>query len=401
MLVLTVTQLNRYISFKLKDDKKLKGIILKGEISNFKAHRSGHFYFTLKDGESSLRAVMFRSNTERLRFVPQDGMSVIVMGSVSVFERDGIYQIYVTDIQPEGVGSVSVAVEQLKEKLRRLGIFDESHKRSLPYLPEKIGVVTSLSGAALQDIINILSRRYPIGELYVFPAVVQGENASDSICRGIIAAGRSGCDVLIVGRGGGSIEDLSSFNTEKVAMCIYNSSIPVVSAVGHETDFTVSDLAADMRAPTPSAAAELVSPSKEQLSESIGFCINRMRSSILKTLTLKQNALERISGRLEANSPQYSLDLDEKNLDSIKIRLETAFRSLIVLYERRFSEVLTKIEAMSPLSVLGRGYSLAYKDKKILFNTKDLKIGDNVDIMLSEGKFSACVTDITLSEENK
>lgn len=401
MLVLTVTQLNRYISFKLKDDKKLKGIILKGEISNFKAHRSGHFYFTLKDGESSLRAVMFRSNTERLRFVPQDGMSVIVMGSVSVFERDGIYQIYVTDIQPEGVGSVSVAVEQLKEKLRRLGIFDESHKRSLPYLPEKIGVVTSLSGAALQDIINILSRRYPIGELYVFPAVVQGENASDSICRGIIAAGRSGCDVLIVGRGGGSIEDLSSFNTEKVAMCIYNSSIPVVSAVGHETDFTVSDLAADMRAPTPSAAAELVSPSKEQLSESIGFCINRMRSSILKIITLKQNALERISGRLEANSLQYSLDLDQKNLDSIKTRLETAFRSLIVLYERRFSEVLTKIEAMSPLSVLGRGYSLAYKDKKILFNTKDLKIGDNVDIMLSEGKFSACVTDITLSEENK
>lgn len=401
MLILTVTQLNRYISFKLKDDKKLKGILLKGEISNFKAHRSGHFYFTLKDGESSLRAVMFRSNSERLRFVPQDGMSVIVMGSVSVFERDGIYQIYVTDIQPEGVGSVSVAVEQLKEKLRRLGIFDESHKRSLPYMPEKIGVVTSLSGAALQDIINILSRRYPIGELYVFPAVVQGENASDSICRGIIAAGRSGCDVLIVGRGGGSIEDLSSFNTEKVAMCIYNSSIPVVSAVGHETDFTVSDLAADMRAPTPSAAAELVSPSKEQLSENIEFCINRMRSSVLKTITLKQNILERISGRLEANSPQYTLNMDEKNLNSIKTRLETAFRSLIVLYERRFAEALTKIEAMSPLSVLGRGYALAYKDKKILFNTKDLKNGDNVDIMLSEGKFSACVTDITLSEGNE
>lgn len=401
MLILTVSQLNRYISFKIKDDKKLNGILLKGEISNFKAHRSGHFYFTLKDGESSLKAVMFRSYSERLKFMPQDGMSVIVMGSVSVFERDGIYQIYVTDIQPEGAGAVSVAAEQLKERLRSRGIFDQSHKRPLPYMPEKIGIVTSLSGAALQDVINILSRRYPVGELCVFPAVVQGENASDSICRGIIAAGRSGCDVLIVGRGGGSMEDLSAFNTEKVAMCIYNSSIPVVSAVGHETDFTVSDLAADMRAPTPSAAAELVSPSKEQLSNNIDYCIKRMRSSVLRIITLKQNSFDRIVVRLETVSPQHSLALDEKNLTAMLNRLGSAYRSLLAEYEKRFAEVLSKIEAMSPLSVLGRGYSLAYKDKKILFNTEGLKIGDNVDIMLSEGKFSACVTNITISGENE
>ena len=326
MIVLTVTQLNRYISLKIKDDAKLRGILLKGEISNFTAHRSGHFYFTLKDSESAVKAVMFRSHAEKVKFMPKDGMSVIVMGSVSVFERDGVYQIYVTDIQPDGVGAQSIAIEQLKEKLSRLGVFDEAHKRPLPPIPKKIGVVTSATGAALQDIINILSRRYPIGELCVFPAIVQGENAPDSICRGIIAAGKADCDVLIVGRGGGSLEDLSAFNTEKVAMCIYNSSIPVVSAVGHETDFTISDLAADMRAPTPSAAAELCTPSAEQLMENVSFQLNRVRNYALRNVAEKQSRFERISSRLSVFSPQYRLEKNDKELNALISRMQTEYR---------------------------------------------------------------------------
>ncbi len=395
MIVLTVTQLNRYISLKIKDDAKLRGILLKGEISNFTAHRSGHFYFTLKDSESAVKAVMFRSHAEKVKFMPKDGMSVIVMGSVSVFERDGVYQIYVTDIQPDGVGAQSIAIEQLKEKLSRLGVFDEAHKRPLPPMPKKIGVVTSATGAALQDIINILSRRYPIGELCVFPAIVQGENAPDSICRGIIAAGKADCDVLIVGRGGGSLEDLSAFNTEKVAMCIYNSSIPVVSAVGHETDFTISDLAADMRAPTPSAAAELCTPSAEQLMENVSFQINRVRNYALRNVAEKQSRFERISSRLSVFSPQYRLEKNDKELNALISRMQTAYRKKLGECEREYLTLVSKLEAMSPMKVLSRGYSMTFKNRKILTDTSQLEVGDNVDIVLENGKFSASVTKIT------
>lgn len=395
MIVLTVTQLNRYISLKIKDDAKLRGILLKGEISNFTAHRSGHFYFTLKDGESAVKAVMFRSHAERVKFMPKDGMSVIVMGSVSVFERDGVYQVYVTDIQPDGVGAQSIAIEQLKEKLRKLGVFDEAHKRPLPPMPSKIGVVTSATGAALQDIINILSRRYPIGELCVFPAMVQGENAPDSICNGIIDAGKSDCDVLIVGRGGGSLEDLSAFNTEKVAMCIYNSSIPVVSAVGHETDFTISDLAADMRAPTPSAAAELCTPSVQQLMENVSFQLNRVRNCAIRNIAEKQSRFERVSSRLSVFSPQYRLEKNDKELSALISRMQTAYRKKIGECEREYLKLVSKLEAMSPFQVLSRGYSMTFKNKKILTDTKQLEIGDNVDIVLENGRFSASVTEIT------
>ncbi|MCM1226871.1 MAG: exodeoxyribonuclease VII large subunit [Clostridium sp.] len=394
MIVLTVSQLNKYISFKFKEDAKLKGVIIKGEISNFTAHRSGHFYFTLKDSESAVRAVMFRGNAQRVKFMPEDGMNVIAMGSVSVFERDGVYQVYVTDIQPDGLGALSMATEQLKEKLRKAGIFDESNKRPLPQMPKKIGIVTSPTGAALQDVVNILSRRYPVGELCVFPAVVQGENAPDSICAGIIAAGKADCDVLIVGRGGGSLEDLSAFNTENVAMCIYNSSIPVVSAVGHETDFTVSDLAADMRAPTPSAAAELVSPSVRQLSENIDFYIKRIRNLVMQINSAKESMLERVCVRLSAFSPHSRLEKNEKTLISLERRLEAAYIKKFSDCEREFLTSISKMEAMSPLKVMSRGYSLTYKNKKILADTKNLKIGDNVDIMLAEGGFSASVTEI-------
>ena len=393
MVVLTVSQLNRYISYKFKEDSKLRGIILRGEISNFTAHRSGHFYFTLKDDEASVKAVMFRSNAQKVKFIPQDGMSVIVMGSISVFERDGVYQIYVIDIQPDGAGAASVALEQLKEKLRKLGVFDESQKRKLPAFPQKIGIVTALGGAALQDVINILSRRYPVGELCIFPAAVQGEEAPDSICRGIIQAGKSGCDVLIVGRGGGSAEDLSAFNTEKVAMCIYNSSIPVISAVGHETDITVSDLAADMRAPTPSAAAELAAPSVSYLKENIDFLLKRIRSTASNSISECENRYGRILRKLLAFSPENKLEKGEKELISLVKRLDIAFNRHLNEKEKKFMALAAEMEALSPLKVMQRGYSLVYRDEKILIDTKDLKVGDDVRIKLADGEFKACVTE--------
>ncbi len=394
MTIFTVSQITNYISFQFSNDSKLKGIILKGEISNFSAPCSGHFYFNLKDGESSIKAVMFKKFAQSVRFTPEDGMNVIVMGSVEVFGRDGVYQVRVTDIQPDGVGAESVALKQLKEKLKSLGIFDESHKRPLPEMPKKIGIVTSPTGAALQDVINVLSRRYPIGELCVFPSQVQGDDAPDSICSGIIAAGKSGCDVLIVGRGGGSSEELSAFDTEKVAMCIYNSSIPVVSAVGHETDFTLSDLAADMRVPTPSAAAEIVSPSVDRLLSDVDFLLNRISNLNKQKISEKQNLMERVERRLAMFSPQFKLETNEKNLSSLCNRLESSYVKKVTACEKNFITAISKMEAMSPLKVMSRGYSLTYKDNKILSNVKNLEVGDNVDIRLAGGEFSATVTNI-------
>lgn len=399
MVVLSVSQLNKYISFKIKEDRKLQGIMIKGEISNFTAHRSGHFYFTLKDGDSAVKAVMFRSMASRIKFIPENGMNVIALGSISVFERDGIYQIYVTDIQPDGAGSVHIAIEQLKEKLRLAGIFDISHKRALPYMPEKIGVVTSGSGAALQDIINILSRRYPIGELKIFPVQVQGIGAEDEICRGIKNAEDSGCNVIITGRGGGSVEDLSAFNSEKVVMSVYNCKVPVVSAVGHETDFTLTDLAADMRAPTPSAAAELVSCSKEQLINDIDFIRKRIISASVKYLDLKLNHLERVTERLNRYSPVYRLQLDEQHLNQMIKRLESAFGNIISEKERKFITVVSGLEAMSPLKVMCRGYSLVYKEEKIISNSSCLEPGDKVDIKFYKGSAAAEIKERTVENE--
>lgn len=257
---------------------------------------------------------MFSSAASKLKFNPEDGMSVIVSGSVSVYERDGIYQIYVTDIQPEGVGAVSVALEQLKKKLAKEGIFDMSHKRQLPLMPKKIGAVTSLSGAAVRDIINVLSRRYPIGKLYAVNTIVQGEEAPDSICKGILRAEAAGCDLIIVGRGGGSLEDLSAFNTEKVAYAIYNCKVPVISAVGHETDFTIADMAADLRAPTPSAAAELAVPSAENLKERINILERRLRNAALGIIDRAGDQYTALNSRLSAYSPENRLKLNSERL---------------------------------------------------------------------------------------
>lgn len=389
MLILSVSQINRYISFKFKEDNKLSGVMIRGEISNFTAHRSGHFYFTMKDAESSIKAVMFKSYAVNMKFIPQNGMNIIAMGKVSVFERDGAYQIYVTDIVPDGVGSVYVASEQLKAKLQKEGIFDQSAKRPIPQLPKKIGVVTSKTGAALQDIINILSRRYPIGEMVLIPTLVQGECASDFISQALIQAGKLDCDVIILARGGGSLEDLTPFNTEKVAYAVYNSSIPVISAVGHETDVTIADLAADLRAPTPSAAAEMVSISKEQIDSNLNYYNEKLKIAIRNKFNNVESYLERMTQRLMRFSPEYKIENNTHKFNDLRKRLEIAFIKIVSDYENVYISRISQMEALSPVRVLNRGYSLIYKDNEIISNTSKLERGDIIKIKMADGTVSA------------
>lgn len=394
MPVITVTQINKYIGSILKNDRNLQGIMVRGEISNYVKHfRSGHVYFTLKDSESSIKAVMFASAAARLKFEPEDGMSVIAAGSLGVFERDGVYQLYVNDIIPEGAGKANVALEQLKKKLQKEGIFAEEHKRPIPPMPKKIGAVTSLSGAAVRDIINVLSRRYPLGEVYAVNAQVQGEGAPESVCAGILKAEAAGCDVIIVGRGGGSSEDLSAFNTEKVAYAIYNCKVPVISAVGHETDFTVADLAADLRAPTPSAAAELAAPDITLLYEKIALLERRAERSALSVLDKSTDRFIALNARLTAQSPENRLKLTAERLNAFDKRRDTAFLRYMDRLERQLEEKAARLDSLSPLKVLSRGYSLVYKGEKLLSSSETLKKGDKIKIGFGSGGAEAEITD--------
>jgi len=371
-------------------DKNIQNIMVRGEISNFTEHyRSGHLYFTLKDKECAVKAVMFASSASRLKFRPEDGMAVIVSGSISVYERDGVYQLYVSDIQPDGAGAAGIALEQLKAKLAKAGIFDTAHKRALPIMPKKIGAVTSLSGAAIRDIINILSRRYPLGELYTVNALVQGENAPDSICAGILKAEAAGCDVIIVGRGGGSSEDLGAFNTEKVAYAIYNCKVPVISAVGHETDFTISDLAADMRAPTPSAAAELAAPAAEHLKQKLDILESRMKNAVMSSIEKASDKFSVMNSRLTAQSPENRMKLGVERLKNLESRIRISYAKCISNKNTCLSEQIVKLDSLSPLKVLSRGYSLVYHNDKLINDSKDLRSGDVVRIRFNSGEVNA------------
>ena len=386
MPVITVSQVNKYIGFILKGDKNMQGVMVKGEISNYVRHyKSGHVYFTLKDSASALKSVMFASAASRLKFEPEDGMSVIVSGSVGVYEAGGVYQLYANDIIPAGAGAESVALEQLKKKLAKEGIFDEAHKRPLPVMPKKIGAVTSLSGAAVRDIINVLTRRYPIGEIYAVNAVVQGEAAADSVCRGILTAEAAGCDVIIVGRGGGSAEDLSAFNSEKIAYAIYNCKVPVISAVGHETDFTIADLAADMRAPTPSAAAELSAPSVDSLYEKIDILERRAQTAAASALECASQRFGDLSKRALAQSPENRLALTGQRLEMLNQHSKAAFERCIERKEAELSRQISKLEGLSPLKVLSRGYSLVYKGDSLISSSEQITEGDRVRLQFGNG----------------
>jgi len=391
-VIMTVSQVNRYIASRFREDTKLRGRLISGEISNFTDHsKSGHMYFSLKDSESLIRAVMFREYASRLKFTPSNGMRVIVSADIRVYEQNGVYQLYVTDMQPDGVGALYLAREQLEKRLSQEGLFDEKHKKRLPPLPKKIGIITSSEAAALQDMLNILARRYPIAEVTIFPAAVQGENAPESICSALRLADSKGMDLLICGRGGGSAEDLSAFNTEEVARCIFDCKTPVISAVGHETDFSVSDLAADMRAPTPSAAAELAVPDIRTVYGSLIGLEKRLKDSFSDKLDEQFYKLDILSKRLESCNPKGKIAVLRDKLLSEEKSLRAAYKASLQDCRGRIAEKAAAVENLSPLKTLSRGYSVVYKDGRIVNSAEVLSAGDEVKIRLSDGMVSASI----------
>lgn len=390
--VYTVSQLNRYISFKLKEDKILKGILIRGEISNFTRHaKSGHLYFTLKDGESTVKAVMFNSSASRLMFSPKSGMAVIISANVQVYERDGVYQLYVNDMQPDGIGALYIAYEQLKDRLTVEGIFDEELKKTLPHFPKRIGIVTSTEAAALQDMLNIISRRYPIAEITIYPCLVQGADAPESICAALRIADKSENDVIIVGRGGGSLEDLMAFNSENVARTIFNCTTPVVSAVGHETDTTISDYAADLRAPTPSAAAELVVPELSVLNTFLKSSESKLDKIIEEKIVLMRVLLKNREKLLNTLEPCSRITGLKNILDERQKAMNLLLKNKLELGYAQLDSRLVALDNLSPTKIMTRGYSLVYKADRLVHSVSELKNGDDISIRLADGEVNAVI----------
>ncbi len=386
--ILTVSQLNFYVRSQLEADPLLRNVFVRGEISNFINHyRSGHYYMSLKDENAVIKAVMFKNSAMRLSFMPENGMKVIVMGRASVYDRDGQYQFYIDDMQPDGVGALHVAFEQLKTKLGALGIFDESRKRPLPEFPERIGIVTSPTGAALQDILNILKRRWPVAKILLYPVLVQGEGAPAQICRAIdYFSEKKSADVLIVGRGGGSIEDLWAFNDENVALSITKCGIPVVSAVGHETDYTISDFAADKRAPTPSAAAELVSPDIEYVKSeiaSLNYTLTRSVRRVIETCALR---LDAAASSPAIKEPLNAFAAHRENLNSLCEEISVKFENRLLDEKNRLAALSFKLDALSPLKVLSRGYAIASGADGVISNVSQLRRQNKFMLRLSDGQ---------------
>lgn len=392
---ISVTELNAYVKGIVESSTFLSSITVKGEVSNFTSHRSGHLYFSLKDEESQIKAVMFRSYASKLNFSPESGMKVIVHGAVSVYQRDGAYQIYVTSIQPDGIGALYLAYEQLKSQLESEGLFDKSHKKLVPWAPEKIGVITSPSGAAVRDIMNVLGRRFPIAKIYLYPALVQGDGAENDLCNGVDYFSRSNLvDVVIIGRGGGSIEDLWAFNSEKLARKIFHSNVPIVSAVGHETDFTICDFVSDMRAPTPSAAAELVVPDMCELVVRIDLCLDRCIAAITRKFDLDEEKLAILKSRLFDGGIEKTTNACEAAVAQLLSRLLRAIDLTINEKERKLSIMSEKLTVMNPLSLLKRGYSVIKKADGVIANIENTHTGDLIEAVINGGKIKADVISI-------
>lgn len=388
--IVTVSQLNRRIALMLRAEAAFTDISVRGEISNFVYHnKSGHIYFTLKDDACALKAVMFRSNAENLKFMPENGMSVVVRGSIQCYERDGVYQLYAIEMAEEGEGQLANEFEALKKKLEEEGLFKQ--KRPLPVRVEKIIVITSDTGAAIQDILNILNRRYPLVKVALIPACVQGEYAPDSIASAFKKAEKLNGDLIIFGRGGGSSEDLSAFNTETVARAVFNSSIPTISAVGHETDFTIADFVADLRAPTPSAAAELAVPDIKEIENALEGYREYLYKKASDIINDKSVILKLINSDIQKKSPYNKLKMNMERLDSIYASITLSIKKQLEYKEGLYLSKAELIGALNPLSVLRRGYSITYKDDNVVFSTEELKKGDMVKIKLHSGEFTATV----------
>ena len=389
-MAITVTELNKYIKDKFEKDEYLAELLIKGEISNFKNHYTGHMYFTLKDEKSLIKCVMFKTYAQKLNFIPKDGMKVIILGGVSVFERDGVYQIYVKAIQEDGLGDLYTKYQQLKEKLEKQGLFDISHKKKIPMMPKIIGVLSSQTGSVIRDIINVSTRRNPNVYIRLLPVPVQGEGASEKIAYGIDYMNKNKlADVLILARGGGSLEDLWPFNEEIVANSIYNSEIPIISAVGHETDFTIADFVSDLRAPTPSAAAELAVPDIYEVNQKLNSYKDRLRMALVKKVEFMRLRYEKCMSSSVFKEPTRRINDNYMKIDIYIKQIENIIKQKCKNEKTRYIELVSKLDALSPLKTLSRGYSLAEKNNKIIKSVKQLNKGDEFKIRFADGKISA------------
>ena len=405
---ITVTQLTRYIKYKIDNDVHLNEVFLRGEISNFKAHSRGHFYFTLKDETSRINAVMFASNTRNIKFVPQDGMKVLVTGKVSVFEANGGYQIYVNELLEDGIGNLYIAFEQLKKKLEEEGLFKDCYKKPIPKIPKRVGVITAPTGAAIRDIISTIKRRWPLTEIYLYPALVQGEEAKNDIVKQIKRADQAGFDTLIVGRGGGSIEDLWAFNEEIVARAIFECTTPVISAVGHEIDFTISDFVADLRAPTPTGAAEMAVPQLKDIENYLHQVTIRLNNTIINQIKRDRQSLTKLTSRNIFQNPMMIYQAKELIFDHLIERLKFSLMNLTNIKEKDFLRVknsyvlqnpyqlieqkknlfvpgLSKLETLSPLLTLKRGYTITKKNNQVIQSAKMIKKDDLLEVEFQDG----------------
>ncbi len=391
-MAVTVSDLNRYIKDKIANDENLNQILVKGEISNFKNHYTGHMYFTLKDENSLIKCVCFKTYAEKLTFMPKDGMKVIVLGSVSVFERDGIYQIYVKLMEEDGEGDLYTKYKELKEKLEKEGLFDETHKEKIPLMPKVIGVLTSQTGSVIRDIINVSTRRNPNVYIRLLPVPVQGEGAAEKIADGIKFMNENNlADVLILARGGGSLEDLWPFNEEIVARAIYDSKIPIISAVGHETDFSISDFVADLRAPTPSAAAELAVPDVYEVKKKIESYKDRLRMALLKKVEVMKLRYDKCMASSVFKEPLRKINENYLIVDNLLKRIEATIKIKQEKEKNRYIELVSKLDTLSPLKTLSRGYSITEKEGIIIKSKNDLNSGDRIELRFKDGKKKAVI----------
>lgn len=404
---ITVTQLTKYIKYRLDNDQNLMKVYLKGEISNFKAHSRGHLYFTIKDENTRINAIMFSTHASKLKIAPLDGMKVLLTGKISVYEPSGNYQIYVESLEEDGVGNLYIAFEELKKKLEKEGLFDKSKKKKIPLIPERIGIITAPTGAAIKDILSTLKRRWPLAETILFPSLVQGKEAASDIVKNIELSKNYDLDVLIVGRGGGSIEDLWCFNEEIVARAIYDLNIPVISAVGHEIDFTICDFVADLRAPTPTGAAELAVPNindiinfltqlKIRTINSINNILDFKKKSLLNLknnyilknpLTIYQIKEEKFDNLLNRliNTQKNLLNINNNKLNLLKNNLDKAILNTLNEKKHKYVNIISKLEVLNPLLTIKRGYSIVKKENKVINSKKNIKKKDHLDIELSDG----------------
>ena len=418
---ISVTALTRYIKYKLDNDKNLQEVYLRGEISNFKAHTRGHYYFTIKDENSRINAIMFSFNASKIKFIPEDGMKVLVKGKISVFESTGNYQMYVEEMLEDGVGNLHIAFEQLKKKLEQEGLFDPKYKKEIPKIPMKVGIVTASTGAAVKDILSTIKRRFPICKTILFPCLVQGELAKDDIVKKLDIADNYGLDVIILGRGGGSIEDLWPFNEEVVARKVFSCKTPIISGVGHQIDFTICDFVADVRAETPTGAAERAVPKLSDLLLEINNNEVRLTNGIKRILDNSKLRLKKLKESYVLKNPLGLYEIKEQKLDNIIDKLNTCINAMLytknskleiiknsiifkdpsILYENKLKKnnhLIEKLEILNPLNALKRGYTITKKDGKCISNIDGVKINDNVNISLKDGEIKAKVMEVKNGE---